>query len=331
MRILVVTSEWPTPEHPEAVPFIVRRVEALRTAGVEVDVFSFRGARNPARYVAAYRRIQSVLKCQKYDLIHAEFGQSGLLVFAPKLHPLVVTFHGSDVQGIVNADGDYQRGASALLRNVSRLVALRADEVIISSRHLAKHLPRRTFHVIPCGVDLEVFRPLDRDAARVTLGLSKDRRFVLFAANPKRSVKRYWLAEQAVGRLKQSYDVDILVTANIPHHQMPVYINASDAVILTSKHEGSPTIVKEALACNVPIISVDVGDVRERLAGVSGCFVCKTDAPVEIAASLEQALRTGQRIDGHAAVRDLDESRLVQQVIAVYHRALTKASQEVIT
>jgi glycosyltransferase involved in cell wall biosynthesis len=322
MRVLVVTSEWPTPEHPEGVPFLVRRVEALRAAGVHVDVFSFRGARNPVHYMDAYQRVQVILRRQTYDVVHAEFGQSGLLVVLPKLRPLVVTFHGSDLQGIVKPDGAYDRPKSMVLRNVSRLVSLRANETILSSSHLAKYLPRKRFHVIPCGVDLDVFKPLDRDEARKTLGIAKDKRIILFAANPQRGVKRYWIAEHAVKLLDLSYRAEILVASNVPHDQMSLYINAADVVILTSKHEGSPTIVKEALACNVPLVSVDVGDVRQQLAGVSGCVVCNSDDPAQIAVALDNVLRAGARTNGRAVAQSLDEKLLVRQVIKLYDRVL---------
>jgi teichuronic acid biosynthesis glycosyltransferase TuaC len=322
MRVLVVTSEWPTPEHPELVPFIVRRVEALREAGIDVDVFSFKGARNPARYADAYRRVQAILRRQPYDVIHAEFGQSGLLVVLPKRRPLVVTFHGSDLQGIVRPDGTYDRPKSIISRNACRLVSLRADETILSSSHLAKYLPRKRFHVIPCGVDLDVFKPLDRDEARETLGICKDSRIILFAANPQRSVKRYWVAEQAVRLLDRSQRTELLVAGKVSHHQMPLYINAADVIILTSKHEGSPTIIKEALACNVPIVSVDVGDVRQQLAGVSGCVVCNSDDPAQIAVGLDTVLRAGARTNGRTVAESLDEKLLVRKVIKLYERVL---------
>lgn len=99
IRVLTITSEWPTPAHPDAVPFIVRQVEFVRRAGIEVDVFAFHGGRKPSNYFRAWRRLRPLLRDGRYDLIHAQFGQSGLLPW-PKRHPLVVTFRGCDLLGV---------------------------------------------------------------------------------------------------------------------------------------------------------------------------------------------------------------------------------------
>ncbi|MCI0394007.1 MAG: glycosyltransferase [Chloroflexi bacterium] len=321
MRVLVISSQWPTPEAPEKVPFIVQQVEYLRRAGVEISVFAFRGYMNPAHYGRAWRRLRREYELSQFDLVHAQFGQSGLLAL-PRRRPLVVTFRGSDLQGIVGANGRYTL-AGVANRLVSRFIAYCADERIIVADHLQPYLPAgRRAHVIPGGVDLELFRPLPQPEARRQLGLPEDKRLVLFAADPGRAVKRFHLAEQAISLLPAQLDAALITTAAVPHHLMPVYMNACDALVLTSQHEGSPNVVKEALACNLPVVAVDVGDVRQRLEGLPGCVVCASDEPETIAAALTEVLRSRGRTPGRERVLALDERLVAQKIIAIYEAAL---------
>lgn len=320
LRVLMVTSEWPTTEHPEWVPFIVQQVEFLRFAGVDLEVFHFRGERNPMNYLRSWRRMRQGTRLGEFDLVHAQFGQSGLLGL-PKQVPLVVTFHGSDVQGIVGSNGHYTM-AGIILKWVSWCVAWAANEVIVVSEHLAKNLPRRPYQVIPVGLDLNLFRPIPQEEARRKLGLPLGKHLVLFAADPNRIEKRYSLAQQVVTLLNQKFDAELVVASELPHRSMPLYMSACDALLLTSLHEGSPTVVKEALACDLPVVSVDVGDVRLRIGSIEGCIVSDDDRAETIAAGLVEVLRRRARINGRIAVQGLDERLLIQKLIQVYERAM---------
>jgi teichuronic acid biosynthesis glycosyltransferase TuaC len=325
LHVLMVTSEWPTPEHPQAVPFIVRNAEFLRHAGVDVNIFHFRGAKKPANYLRAWKQLQDRLKSERYDLVHAQFGQSGLLAL-PKSLPLVVTFRGDDLQGIAGSDGRYTL-AGRFLQLASQLVARVADEVIIVSEALARHLPHRSFHVIPSGLDLALFRPVPSAEARRQLGLPEQQRLILFAANPADPIKRYGLAQAAFDRLKGEYNIEMVVTKGVSQDKMPLYMNACDVLLLTSLHEGSPNVVKEALACDLPVVSTDVGDVRVRIGSIEGCAIVR-DSPAELAAALCAILQRNKRIDGRRLVADLDENILTEQIIGVYNKALTQYRTE---
>lgn len=322
MHILIVTSEWPTQDHPEWVPFIIQQVDSLRAAGLQVDVFPFRGAGKPANYLKSWYRLRQDFDFSRYDLLHAHFGQSGLLCL-PKRLPLVVTLHGSDLHGIVKPDGNYAL-SGLILRKVSRFIARQADQVIVVAEHLIKYLPKNiTPQVIPGGVDLELFRPQDKSVARQQLGLPHKKLLVLFPANPHNPIKRYQLAIEAVNHLKSELDLELLVVQGIPHAKMPLYLNACDALLLTSHHEGSPTVVKEALACNLPVVSVDVGDVRSLISGLPACALCESDAPDAIAAGLRISLEYPSRPQLRPAVTHLAESQVAGRVIQVYQRALS--------
>jgi len=322
MKVLIITSQWPSPESPEKVPFLVQQVRYLRRSGVEVSVFAFRGHKNPANYLSARIKLRRNFDLSKFDLIHAHFGPSGLLAL-PRQRPLVVTFHGSDLQGIVGEDGRYRRhrGLSFICNAIARL----ADERIIVASHLKHYLPRNLHvNLVPGGVDLEQFHASPQTEARRKLGLSEKGLLVLFAADPGRSVKRYSLAQAAVSLLPEHCRAELLTIAAVPHSQVSVYMNACDALLLTSKHEGSPTTVKEAIACNLPVVSVDVGDVRQRFADVPGCRICEDDSPQSICNTLAEVLQSPRHQPDQQRIQELDEQLAVQRLIAVYERALKR-------
>ena len=321
LRVLMVTSDWPTPGQPRTTYFIKRQAEFLQAAGVLLDVFHFRGRRNPWNYLSAWWRLRRRLARNYYDLVHAQFGQSGLLAL-PKRLPLVVTFRGCDLLGEIG-DGERYTLVGKLLQRVSRAVARRADAVIVVSEHMKAQLPPGVpAHVIPSGLDFELFRPIPRDDARRHLGLPLDRTLVLFAGSPEWPRKRYALARQAVDLLGRTLPAELVVAWGAPHADIPYYMCACDALVFTSMLEGSPNVVKEALACDLPVVSVPVGDVATRLRGVAGCELCADERPETIAAALERVLRRGGRAAGRAAVRELDERLLTQRVIDVYRSVM---------
>ena len=324
LRVLMLTTSWPTPGQPRTTHFIKRQADYLREAGVDIDVFHFQARRRPANYVRAWRQVRPRLRSGRYDLVHAQFGQSGLLAL-PKQVPLVVTLRGSDLLGIVGRDGRYTM-AGRIAQRLTRLVARRADAVIVVSPHMKQFLSRATrVSVVPSGLDFNLFRCVARDEARDRAGLPRGKRLVLFAGNPKEARKRYDLARQAVDLLNGSTPAELVVAWGVPHEQVPLYMSGCDAMVFTSMQEGSPNVVKEALACDLPVVSVPVGDVADRLAGVDGCELCSDDHPATIAAALERVLHRGGRVNGRAAVAHLDEALLTQKVIRLYQDVLARA------
>jgi glycosyltransferase involved in cell wall biosynthesis len=323
IRVLMITSDWP--DHASwggTATFISRQVDFLRAAGVSVDVFRFRGSGKPLRYAAAWFNVQRRLRRERYDLVHAQFGQSGLLAL-PKRLPLVVTFRGDDLEGVLSNTTGRLTARGRLLPLLSRVVARRADATIVVSAHLKAFLHRQAQpHVIPSGVDLERFRLIPQADARRRLGLPSDRRLVLFVGSPTSSRKRYDLAHQAVEIVKRSLPVELVLGWAVPHEQIPFFMNACDALVFTSRQEGSPNVVKEALACNLPVVSVAIGDVPERLRDLAGCEVCSDDQPETIAAALVRALRRGERTASRERMLELDEHVITERVIGVYRSVL---------
>ena len=320
LRVLMITAVWPTAEHPERVPFIVRHVAALRRKGLSIDIVHLDGQGRLSNYVNRWREVRARLSESRYDVIHAQWGQAGLVAL-PRRAPLVITFQGSDLEGHVGEDGHYTLGGK-FLTVLSRFAAHRADRRIVVSQRLGDRLGNLPYRVIPGGLDLQLFRPIPMAEARVRLELSPDRRYILFAASPAYKVKRHGLAVEAVAALDAGYDAHLLVTEGVSPSLMPVYMSACNALLLTSLHEGSPNVVKEALACNLPVVTVDVGDVRERIGHVAGCVITADDRPATIAAALAELFDRAGVFRGREAVTHLDEDLLTDEVVSIYREAI---------
>jgi glycosyltransferase involved in cell wall biosynthesis len=198
-----------------------------------------------------------------------------------------------------------------------------ADEIILVSRRLANALPRKKFHVIQSGLDLSLFNPIPQREARRQLNLPPDNYYVLFAGSRNNPIKRYPLARAATSATVSNRHLELLVAENEPPDKMPLFMNAADVLLLTSSREGSPNVVKEALACNLPVVAVDVGDVREWLDGIDGCIVTADDRTETIATALQQLLQRPRRVAGRETVLHLDICQTTQSIIDVYHQALT--------
>lgn len=322
LQVLVVTSQWPTDENPAAVPFLVREVAALRSLGCKVDVFHYKGGFRPDRYIKALRHLRRQLHEKHYDLIHGQFGVGGILALGVPKIPLIVTFQGSDLNGIHDLEGRLTlRGF--LLRKVSQAIATFADEVILVSEEMSRFVQFRNYHVIPGGIDFTIFKPYDKKISRQRLNIPLDRHVILFAGDKTNPIKRFHLAYQAVELLGDQYNAEILVTNGVCPDDMPYYLSAVDALLLTSSREGSPNIVKEALACNCRVVSLNVGDVQRWIGNIPGCAISNDDSPNAIAHALATAMEYSNDFNGREIIECLDIRVIARNIIKVYRQALS--------
>lgn len=321
MKILIVTSEWPRFPGDLTGIHVAHQLKHLEALGVQADVFSFQGRKNPLNYWLA-RRDFLQRDLSQYDLIHAHHGQSGLVALSQHQIPVVVTFHGSDLQGIRDFTGRLT-WQGYILRYVSRWVAAHADAVILVSETLARHLPAGIkYQVIPAGIDIDLFKPMPKLDARRLLGFPIESRLVLFVGDPERTEKRYWLAQSVMQNLTIDLPAQLVIASGVSHEKMPLYMNACDVLLVTSSTEGSPNVVKEALSCNLPVIATDVGDIRTQVEGIAACQVCLDDRPETLAQALSGILMHPKRIAGREKVLGLDESHLVNQVLTIYKKVM---------
>ena len=244
LRVLFVTSQWGDSEALGGAPFVRREVEALKACGLNVDVFAYDGAWSPLVYLRAIRALRRRLESGSYDVVHARFGQCGLVGRAQWRIPVVITYGGSDVQGSLEFSGT-ARVKNYLLRAVSWMLSLLVDEVIVVADHLGKMLPRRAYHVIPSGIDFALFVPIDQQVARAQLALSPDKQLVLFAGNPENKQKRYGLAARAFEIASASIDAELVVLAGQPSSCVPLFMSACDVLLLTSFNASTRTYLEQ--------------------------------------------------------------------------------------
>jgi len=314
MRILFVTNMYPTVQNPGFGAFVRQQAEELHRLGHVVDVINFGGLKSRLKYVGGAVKVFQRTRSASYDIVHAHYGLSGFPAWFRVGAPLVLTLHGSDVLG------------RPLERRLSRVISHFADAVIVVSEEMRRHIPGT---VIPCGVDLDFFRPFDRAEARRRLGLPLDTHLVLFPFDPARRLKRYDLARAAVNRLRhEGLSVELVSVFKADNSEMPFYYSAADAMILCSDHEGSPTSVKEALACNLPVVATDVGDLRHVLGAVAGNRITTQDIR-DIARSLREVITEvrRERFAGRASMARYHQTRVMRNVLDVYDTVLERRRQ----
>jgi glycosyltransferase involved in cell wall biosynthesis len=316
-RVLVVTNLWPTESDPGYGSFVQAQMESLRPLGVEYDTLFIDGRASRWNYLRAVRRMRSLLRQKRYDLIHAHFGLSGCVARCQFQVPVVVSFMGDDVLGRPRRDG-HITAYGRCMQASSHLLARTVSACIVKSAEMKLKLGSASAQVIPNGVDLSLFRVLGRDEARKALGLEPEKRYVLFPYDRAEQRKRYDLIEAAVAEAKlRNPAIEILHVRGVPHKRMPLYMNAADLLALASVFEGSPNAVKEAMAVNLPVVAVDVGDVRELIGQTEGCFIVPRDV-MAIADKIVEVCKRPSRTRGREEVERLSIERVAKQVVAVY-------------
>ncbi len=272
-RILVVTNLWPTESDPGYGSFVQAQMESLRPLGVDFDTLFIDGRASRWNYLRGVRRMRSLLRKNRYDLIHAHFGLSGWVARCQLRLPVVVSFMGDDVLGRPRRDGSIT-AYGRFLQVSSFLLARMVAAGIVKTGQMKSKLRLASAEVIPNGVDLNAFRPIERNAARKVLGLDPEKKYVLFPYDPAEQRKRFDLIQAAVAEAQAGDpSIEILHVRGVPRDRMPLYMNAADVLVLASIFEGSPNAVKEAMAVNLPVVAVDVGDVRELIGHTEGCFM----------------------------------------------------------
>ena len=342
MRVLAVTNLYPTLRYPAMGTFVEQQVLGLRRSGLDVDVMLVnRCERGMGSYFTMGPELRSRIEQFQPDVVHVMYG--GVLAERVtrivKDRPTVVSFCGSDLLGEL-LSGSMRTIISEYGILASQIAARRAVGIVVKSRNLEEALPatvsRSKVRIIPNGIDLERFRPLDQVDCRNKLGWGPDKFHILFPTNAGDPRKRLYLAQAAVGKANRSgLNAEMHQLRGVLHEEVPIWLNASDVVLLTSLHEGSPNIIKEALACNVPVVSVDVGDVCERVSGIEGCYIAMPD-PDDLGSKLGLVGARGGRIAGRERMQALSLEQTAIYLGSFYcdvvesHRRLGIASRTLI-
>jgi teichuronic acid biosynthesis glycosyltransferase TuaC len=330
--VLYVTNMWPDGMHPVYGIFVKRQIESLRNAGIRCDVLYVRGYQGLYVYglAAAWFFVRRRRLRKKYRLIHAHAGETALVVAPAGGISKITSYCGDDVLGQARPDGSFSV-ASRLRRSLIRQSGRACTATITKSAEMADALPasvRRNNTVVPNGIDEQAFRPTDQRDARRELTWDHNDRIVIFVATrPHEPRKRLDLARAAVAEaeLKVGH-IHLVVAENVTPSELPTMMNAADCLLLTSRMEGSPNAVKEALMCNLPVVSTDVGDVAELLKDVTHSAVCP-DRVADLGVALADALRSGERSNGREMRADLTQGRIAKRILEIYRSVGYQASR----
>lgn len=313
MRVLVVTNFMPDESAPQRGRWVRDQVDEVRRRGIEVDLFAFPPGRG--EYVPATRRLRALLRQQRFDLVHAHYGLAGWVARLAGASPLIVTFHGTDVR-------------HHLVGHLSRRLAWRIDLVAGVSRALFEPEDGRPglpavpgSAVLPCGPDLSRFAPQPRAEARRELGLDPEGSYLFFPANPSRPEKRHDRAAE----LAAAVGADLLTGGSIEPERMPLWMNAANAVLVTSDYEGFGMAAVEALACEVPVLSTDVGIAPYALGGIDGCLCAPFDVSTWAPPARRHLEAADPRVAGAARAATLSASGMAERVIEAYRAVVDDA------
>jgi glycosyltransferase involved in cell wall biosynthesis len=312
---------YPTPENPAYGSFVRTQAESLKQAGIHLDVLVLKSRYQKLSYLKGIFQIRKRLAQERFDVIHAHYSFAGIVALMQRRTPVVVTYHGDDLLGTVGQNGKKVYWSRAVVA-LGKLLARYAHAAIVQSTEMASKLKAADVHILPHEIDLEVFRPTEKLQAREILGLRTDKKYLLFAASPCIAVKRFPLAEAVVQHLaEQDPNIELIVVSKETQPRLALYMSACDALIFPSYQEGSPNVIKQAMACNLPIVSTDVGDVRQVVGRTNGCYI-RNPTVAEFSDSIHQILRNPIRTNGRENVRHMNSPAVAAKLIEVYHQVL---------
>lgn len=315
MKVLFVSSGN---SHYGIVPFVKSQGESLRKEGIDLDYFTIKG-KGISGYLKNIKRLREHIKNNNYDLIHAHYGSVGLVCVLtfPSL-PIVLSVMGDDAYGSFNKNG--KRILSSYFHMfLTQIALIFTNQVIVKSKNILKVIPyKKKSHIVPNGVNFEIFKPFDNT-------LKKDT--ILFLADPTDPRKNFNLVKRAV-ELIDINDLKLINPYPIKHDKFVEHLNSASVFILTSYNEGSPNVIKEAMACNTPIVSTDVGDVKWVIGDTEGCYLTTFEAK-DVAQKIELAIKFSKdkgRTNGRNRLISLglDSESTAKRIIDIYKLTLNK-------
>ncbi len=309
MRVLIVCSgTYENSIYEKRKPFIHEQMNALKKYGVEFDIFLIK-KKGIFGYLQSRKILLEKINSLHFDLIHAHYGLAGMLAVLQRQLPVVITFIGSDINNF----------GSRIVSIIATLFSF--HNIFVSKKLLDIAGVTKNCSIIPYGIDFDEVIPIDKNVARKYLNISKVAKICLFGSSRHRLVKNYPLAKEAVSLLKNIILLDL--NGNYSKEEVIYMINASDCIVLTSFSEGSPQIIKEAMACNVPIVTTDVGDVRMLINDTNGCYITSYN-PKDVADNIKRAISFGKRTKGRENLKSYDNVQIAMKIFDIYQKAITK-------
>jgi teichuronic acid biosynthesis glycosyltransferase TuaC len=306
-------------------PFIKEQIESIsKIGGIEFSLFQIKRG-GILGYLSHFSNLIKTIKEVNPDLIHAHYGLSGLLANLQRKIPVITTFHGSDVYD------------PNVLKWSKWAHKLSAASIFVNQNMLKKFKTHRLSIVIPCGVDIKMFHPVPKDKSQEILCIDKNYRNVLFASEFGNPIKNYYLARDACNLVENmtGQKIKLIEMKGFSREEVNLYMNASDCLLLDSISEGSPQVIKEAMACNCPIVATDVGDIFHVIKGIDGCFLSSPN-PEELSISLITALNFAEKVNktkgrNKIVSHKLDAGSIAKQIIDFYKKVNENHSSTLIS
>lgn len=288
--------------------FVQSQFDSLQKEGLEMIMYPVVG-HGWRGYLRNFRRLRKLILKEKPDVVHAHYSTCGYLAALAAM--------GQKTKKVVSILGSFPTESRKL-----KFVRFCIDHVwhatIVKSERTRAQLDRN-LPVIPNGVDLDLFPLVPQEEARRKVDFAGGQKYVIFVSDPSRPEKQFGLAQAAVERLNDK-TVHLVPVFNKPHKEVVDYMCAADVLIMTSSNEGSPNVIKEAMACNCPIVVTDVGDVRWVTDGVDGTYVSRSCTPEDLGCLLMKALAFGGRTCGRDRIQELGltSDRVAHRIMNIY-------------
>lgn len=309
MKVLIVCSGKPSnPNWSFEIDqsYVYEQVESLKKFGISYDTYIIEG-KGALGYLKNYKGLMKKIKSYQPDCVHAHYGLSGLLSNLQRKIPVITTFHGCDINEKKN-----QKFATITS-------ALSAENIFVHKNLPPKINYNKELHVIPCGVDTSIFFHINRQEAREKLGLETDKRYALFASSFDLEVKNYPLAKASIEKSKP--EIELIELKGYTREEVNLLMNAVDFLLITSLSETGPMVAKEAMCCNTPIVSVDVGDVKSISIGIEQCCITSYNSD-EISKQIDKIIESREKNDSREKMEQYSLEIIAKQVFEVYKKVL---------
>jgi glycosyltransferase involved in cell wall biosynthesis len=292
-------------------PIIKNQGESLKKEHIELDYFTIKGKGVKGYFKAIFTLRAYLKKNNTYDVVHVHYWLSAIVASLAGAKPMVVSLMGDDVK------------AKSWFKWIIYIFNFFSwSMIIVKSKDMYDSLGLKKAYIIPNGIDMSRFRPIDKGLAQKELGWDISKRHILFTSDPKRVEKNFQLVEKALNIIDDK-NLELHYLKDIPNEKIFYYYNASDVVVLTSLWEGSPNAIKESMACNRPIVSTNVGDVKDVLSKADGCYI-STFNPKDVALKIEKALEHSGTTTGREDIQYLKSEIIAKRVIDIYNKVKGK-------